>query len=274
MKLIKYTFGSLFILLIFIGSASSSEMLFYETINDKLTYRYTVKNQSLVSGFSYEESLPGNTEFGLYFKTVSYTHSLKNIDPPLLPDGSIIDARLKLYFKNEENMTLDFSIDELQFNTDNYHVFIIQPNKDSIIVEQKALHDGAFEVKISNISSKHKLAASSFELKYHPARSKDISNKSQTLAKHYRLKSNYPNPFNPITTIEYNLSSEAKVDITVYNMVGQAVKKLICKTIPAGTHTVEWNGKDEFGNNVSTGIYFYKIVTEGYSETRKMILLK
>jgi tetratricopeptide (TPR) repeat protein len=86
--------------------------------------------------------------------------------------------------------------------------------------------------------------------------------------------SNYPNPFNPTTIIEYNLPIESNVKLEVYNSLGQLVNVLVDGNQSAGRQRVTWNGKDSFGNSVSSGIYFYRIKTNSLSQIRKMILLK
>ncbi len=92
------------------------------------------------------------------------------------------------------------------------------------------------------------------------------------------LIGNYPNPFNPSTTFKFSLSNSAKASLNIYNMKGQLVKKLLNEELPAGIHTIEWNGKDMNSKNVSSGIYFstLDINDEGldYTSTKKIILLK
>ena len=87
------------------------------------------------------------------------------------------------------------------------------------------------------------------------------------------LSQNYPNPFNPRTAISYQLLADSWVDLSIYNIKGQKVKQLISDQFSAGKHTVIWNGK-----NNSSGVYFYKLISEGsvgrYTSTRKMILMK
>ena len=89
-----------------------------------------------------------------------------------------------------------------------------------------------------------------------------------------KLYQNYPNPFNPETVIAYQLPEGTEVEISIYNILGQKVKTLVNGRIDAGYHKVIWNGKDADGNDVSSGIYFYKINTDKFSETKKMLLMK
>jgi PKD repeat protein len=94
----------------------------------------------------------------------------------------------------------------------------------------------------------------------------------------FALLQNYPNPFNPETTIRYDLAEAAKVTIVVYNIRGQEVKTLLDATERAGHYTIKWDAKDNFGIQVTAGVYLYRIMAEYndqvFSETRRMILLR
>ncbi len=88
------------------------------------------------------------------------------------------------------------------------------------------------------------------------------------------LKGNYPNPFNPETTIRYSVSDNSPVVLEIYNVKGQLVKTLVNEVKASGNHTAVWNGKDNNGSSVSSGVYFYKMKAGKFSSTRKMILMK
>jgi hypothetical protein len=90
------------------------------------------------------------------------------------------------------------------------------------------------------------------------------------------LNANYPNPFNPTTTIVFSVGaiSTSHVSIDIYNIRGQHVRKLVDDVYTDGEHSVVWNGTDEAGRDVASGIYFYRMKTDDFSETRRMILLK
>ena len=85
---------------------------------------------------------------------------------------------------------------------------------------------------------------------------------------------NYPNPFNPKTTIQFNLKNSSSVNLAVYNVKGQKVKTLINKKIEAGVHKIEWNGTDSENRKVGSGVYFYKLKTPDLNIIKKTILLK
>lgn len=90
----------------------------------------------------------------------------------------------------------------------------------------------------------------------------------------FALGQNYPNPFNPSTEISYELPTRAHVNISIYNLLGQRVKVLVDEVRSAGYHTVTWNGKNQFGESVSSGVYLYKMDSGQALETKKMLLLK
>jgi hypothetical protein len=90
----------------------------------------------------------------------------------------------------------------------------------------------------------------------------------------FNLYQNYPNPFNTQTTIQYDLVKQSNVEIVIYNLLGKKVLELENTTRAAGMHHTHWNGLDESGHSVNTGIYFYQLIAGQYRETRKMVLLK
>jgi hypothetical protein len=91
----------------------------------------------------------------------------------------------------------------------------------------------------------------------------------------HALGQNYPNPFNPSTAISYQLAERAAITIRIHNVRGQMVRELVNDVREAGTYSVQWNGKDELGRNVSSGVYLYTLETDrGFRSSRKMVVLK
>ncbi|MCK4957085.1 MAG: T9SS type A sorting domain-containing protein, partial [Candidatus Cloacimonetes bacterium] len=89
-----------------------------------------------------------------------------------------------------------------------------------------------------------------------------------------KLNANYPNPFNPETTISFSTKETGKVKIDVFNSKGQKVKTLLNKNILAGEHQVIWNGRNNQNSEVTSGVYFYRMQTANFITSKKMILLK
>jgi flagellar hook assembly protein FlgD len=96
----------------------------------------------------------------------------------------------------------------------------------------------------------------------------------ELLPKVFSLSQNYPNPFNPETIIRYALPEDCEVELIVYNILGQQVKVLVDAYENAGYKVVHWDGRNDGGNEIASGLYFYKIKTPKYSESKKMILLR
>ncbi len=90
----------------------------------------------------------------------------------------------------------------------------------------------------------------------------------------YRLEENRPNPFNPVTRIAYELPRRSPVTLEVFDVTGRLVKTLVSKVQATGRHEVMWNGTNDAGRSVSSGLYFYKLESNTFSKTRKMMLVK
>ncbi|NIR47685.1 T9SS type A sorting domain-containing protein [candidate division KSB1 bacterium] len=90
----------------------------------------------------------------------------------------------------------------------------------------------------------------------------------------FSLKQNYPNPFNPTTTISYTLPSKTDVKLRIFNLLGQEIRLLIDEEQGTGSHKVQWDGRDELGRTVATGVYVYRLESEEFVRSRKMILLR
>jgi hypothetical protein len=89
-----------------------------------------------------------------------------------------------------------------------------------------------------------------------------------------RLEQNVPNPFNPATTIRFAIAAPARVDLVIYDVAGRRVRTLVAGHRPPDTYKVTWDGTDDRGARVASGIYFYRLTTGRFAQTRKMVLLK
>jgi len=98
--------------------------------------------------------------------------------------------------------------------------------------------------------------------------------KIREIPSEFSLSQNYPNPFNPTTSIKYAISENARVTLTIYNILGQAVRTLVNAEQESGFYTVRWDGTNDFGGKVSSGIYIYRISAGNFTSTVKMNLLK
>jgi hypothetical protein len=101
-----------------------------------------------------------------------------------------------------------------------------------------------------------------------------INSGSQNIPRKHFLYQNFPNPFNPATRINFHLIKQSKLEIRIFNTVGQQIRLLVNETRSAGDYTLFWNGKDDSGKAVPSGLYVYSMKTGDFTETRKMILMK
>ena len=101
-----------------------------------------------------------------------------------------------------------------------------------------------------------------------------ITNILEAIPAKYSLSQNYPNPFNPTTKIDFSLPRSDDVTVTIYNLMGQQIKVLMNSNLEYGYHTATWNGLDQLGRPVASGVYFSELRTRNFRKTKKMLLLK
>lgn len=101
-----------------------------------------------------------------------------------------------------------------------------------------------------------------------------VENTDGRLPESFVLRQNYPNPFNPSTQLEYSLIRNARAVLKIYNAAGRVVRTLVDKAQTAGTYQIQWDGKNEAGMNVTSGIYYARLIAGQQLQTRKMILLR
>ena len=102
----------------------------------------------------------------------------------------------------------------------------------------------------------------------------DAEGEAAATPQKFNLRQNYPNPFNPQTTIQFALPKESPVELAVFDILGRKVRGLISGSLPAGDHSIVWDGLDDKGKHASSGIYFYQLRAGTLTQTKKMALLK
>ena len=136
-------------------------------------------------------------------------------------------------------------------------------------VSHEILNQGLTIKKDPNLDYDLKLVAG--DIDYVATMTEEILNNIPSV---YSLSQNYPNPFNPVTKMNYALPKRSRVIISVYNVLGQEVTTLLNKEQDYGYHTVTWNGTDRIGKQVASGVYFARLTTKNFSQTKKMLMLK
>jgi hypothetical protein len=104
--------------------------------------------------------------------------------------------------------------------------------------------------------------------------SKALADNTKNKPVEYSLSQNHPNPFNPITDISYAIPKAGHVSIVIYNVLGQEVVKLVDSYHEIGEYTVSWLSKDQLGNQVASGVYYYQLISEDFVSSKKMLVLK
>ncbi|MEW6051573.1 MAG: T9SS type A sorting domain-containing protein [Candidatus Zixiibacteriota bacterium] len=143
--------------------------------------------------------------------------------------------------------------------------------------------NGSFKMTAAGLGSVDTLTAqatdiegnsSEFSINVPVGQVTDISDEGGELPAAFRLEQNYPNPFNASTQIAYSLPSAGLVELKIYNIVGQLLATLVSTPQSAGNHVAVWDGRNDAGIVVSSGVYWYRLTTADRTESRKMLLLK
>jgi hypothetical protein len=101
-----------------------------------------------------------------------------------------------------------------------------------------------------------------------------LSTEEGAIPTEFALHENYPNPFNPTTTLRFDLPEVSDATVTIYNMLGQKVRTFNMNDTPAGYHSIKWNATNDYGEQVGAGVYLYQLQAKDFVKTRKMVLLK
>jgi hypothetical protein len=101
-----------------------------------------------------------------------------------------------------------------------------------------------------------------------------LSTEGEGVPVEFALHENYPNPFNPTTTLRFDLPEVSDITLTIYNMLGQKVRTFNYQNTSAGYHSIKWDATNDFGEQVGAGVYLYQLQTKDFVKTRKMVLLK
>jgi len=133
------------------------------------------------------------------------------------------------------------------------------------------LANGSYYYKLTATDFSGNEGGPSLEL---PVNITSVREEEGAVPKEFALFQNYPNPFNPNTQIKFSLAKRTKVELSIYNILGQKVKNLLNEEMETGSYVATWNAKDEKGYDVSSGIYFYKLSSKEFTKTKKMLLVR
>lgn len=184
------------------------------------------------------------------------------------------------YIQNNAHVYLSWSAPETpEFVVSNYSVYrkIDDGDYDLCATVNETTYNEAFGLSgtysyyvITNYPQGSSVPSNEVNVQYTVANEDDITPQITKT----ELMNNFPNPFNPQTTFRFSLKDNSHAKLCVYNLKGQLVKTLVDSDIPAGMHSIVWNGKDDNNNSVASGIYLYRLVTPTYNHTRRAIMMK
>ncbi|NIR92566.1 MAG: T9SS type A sorting domain-containing protein [Gammaproteobacteria bacterium] len=184
---------------------------------------------------------------------------------------------LSLYIYNHGTLQLDISditVSDTVFFT-NQTSLTVQPNDSAALMVYFAPEvEGDYYGTLKLINNDPQMDTMSVYLEGHSYPPVGIAGE-ETLPTTFAVSPNYPNPFNPTTMIRYQFPKAADVRLVVYNILGQKIRTLVNARIEPGYHQIQWDGRNEAGVQVSSGIYIYRFEAAGeFSQIRKMIFLK
>ena len=170
------------------------------------------------------------------------------------------EFRIEVINKSEKAQSLRFNLEDYKFSNSIY------------LIDEK--YGNVFDLRLKS----EIIIPSMKDAKYYKllvGSKMYINEKLKNLKpKQFALHQNYPNPFNPTTTIKYDLPQDASTTITIYSILGQEVKTLVNGFEKAGFNNIVWDGTNDLGNKVATGVYIYKIRAGKFTSNKKMIMLK
>ena len=234
--------------------------------NGQITYVFGAGSPNLVSSdkilveneSSFKEFRPTTSWVSLY----SYNLTLNGVE---ISEGSEITAH-----NNDGQMVGSYTMKE-----DGQFGFMSVYGDDPTTENIDGIKSGeVFYLTVDGIKTEEKFvwSYSGDKLELSRLTSKTISD--VILPTDYALYQNYPNPFNPTTSIQFNLPQAGKAKIEIFNLLGKRVATPYDDIAPAGMNTIEWDGKNSAGNSVASGIYFYRLSADNYTDTKKMTLIK
>jgi len=212
------------------------------------------------------EPPPVSDYISMYFNNVNWAMHPGRYCVDVRPhgeEGYIWDLKIQT---DLENKSITLSWDFIHELPDGWEAYLID-KEENVSFDLKNLSNSKIKVKEAGVKFMHLIVGSQ---EFVNQNNDGVSLKPSVFA----LSQNYPNPFNIETTIHYSLPKQSDVEMIVYNSLGQRVRTLFQNTQSSGHHKVIWNGRNDYGKIVSSGIYICKIKAGSFSQTRKMILLK
>jgi len=246
---------------------------------DVVTIRFKIKNPAATSGMVWRTSTPNRTVVFLDNESTEATaNNLIGLDTAIPVEltmftAEAFDGTVELKWRTEtETENFGFHIyrsmaeksDYTQINTEIIRGAGTSPQAQSYSYEDRNVQSGnTYYYKLSDVDYNG-------SMNFHGP----ISVIIEALPTEYQLEQNFPNPFNPETSISFDLKEAGKVSLKIYNLQGQLVRTLVDENKPAGRFSVKWNGMGENGSTVASGIYMYILDVNNFKQSQKLIFMR
>ncbi|MGE5805069.1 MAG: FlgD immunoglobulin-like domain containing protein, partial [Ignavibacteria bacterium] len=195
----------------------------------------------------------GDFPFGLFIdKTGDIYIAVRSEDSLRYSKGSVIK------FSKNGDLEWEYFFDELDYEYSVFRPFYIDENLNLYLNGSFSDSNSGSNIFIMKLSQKNNTGI----------------NEPLSISRSYSLLQNYPNPFNPYTDINFSLPVSSFIKLTINDITGQQIKSLINEEKRSGNYSVKWDGKDDSGRLVSSGVYFYRIQANDFIMVKKMILLR
>ena len=256
-----------------IGNLSNLEFLHLPG-NQLVSLPSTVSNLSSLISLNIDNNLVTIFPSGIMeLNTLRYFYMANNIMQELPSDIGILSALELLSAYSNNIVQIPSSIGELN---NLYHLDLMNNELTDIPETICNIYDNltVFSIGLNNICPPYPDCIEDNMGEQDTTNCDQVSIIDETLPIICNLYNAYPNPFNPVTTLRYDLTENTHVSITIYNMLGREVKTLINQAQDAGYKSVIWDATNAYGKLVSAGVYLYQIQASEYMQTKKMVLLK
>ncbi len=187
-------------------------------------------------------------------------------------DNLIIPPASLTYQLEENNIVLNWSVPQA-YNLTGYNIYMNEQIIDSVVENtySSSIDNGEFSFYVTALYGQVESEASNI---INVTVQQVTSNSNQVSEPAELTLNNYPNPFNPSTSINFNLPENSRVNLAIYDLKGRKVTELINQEMVQGQHSFKWNGRDKHNRTLASGIYFYTLRTNNSSLTKKMIMQK
>lgn len=186
-------------------------------------------------------------------------------------DGKLITAGSVVEVFNEAGVLCGYAIVELDGRLNFTPVYFDDPTTPA---NEGVSRGGTISMTINGQPVRQSFQVESFGQRIRLGEMNSLPRISQQLPTSFALEQNFPNPFNPVTMIEFGLPQNTHVRLEVYNVLGERITTLVDRFLPTGQYNITWDGRDYTGKGVASGLYFYRLTTTDFTETRKMMLVK